>query len=69
MGPLGEAAGAATAAGEADAGLALGDRLGVLLPLPLPLLVVVVAVVVVVLPLSPLLRCSFWRVAVKGDGN
>ena len=73
MRPLGEAAGAAGAAG-AEAGLALGDRLGVLPPLPLPLplplppVVVVVAVVVVVLPLS-LLRSSLRRVAVKGDGN
>ena len=65
MGPLGEAAGAAAGAAGADDGLALGDRLGVLLPLPLPPLVVVV----VILPLS-LLRCSsLWRVAVKGDGN
>ena len=59
MRPLGEAAGVA---GEA-AGLARGDRLGVLLPplplpLPLPPVVVVVAVVVVVLPLSLLRRCS-----------
>ena len=53
MGPLGEAAVAASGAG-------LGDRLGVLLllgVLPLPPVVVVVAVVVVVLPLS-LLRSS-----------
>ena len=63
------AAGAAGAAGAED-GLALGVRLGVLLPLPLPLppVVVVVAVVVVVLPLS-LLHSSLRRVAVKGDGN
>ena len=69
MRPLGEAAGVAGAAG-AEAGLALGDRLGVLLPPPLPLppVVVVVAVVVVILPLS-LLRSSLRRVAVKGDGN
>ena len=71
MRPLGEAAGAAGAAG-AEAGLSRGDRLGVLPPLPLPLplppVVVVVAVVVVVLPLS-LLRSSLRRVAVKGDGN
>ena len=59
MRPLGEAAGVAGAAG-AEAGLARGDRLGVLPPLPLPLppVVVVVAVVVVVLPLSLLRRSS-----------
>ena len=62
MGPPGEAAGAAEAAG-AEEGL------GVLLPLPLSPRLVVVAVVVVVLPLSLLRRSSLWRVAVKGDGN
>ena len=62
MGPLGEAVGAAGAAGAEDG-------LGVLLPLPLPPRVVVVAMVVVVLPLSLLRRSSLWRVAVKGDGN